>query len=138
MCLENSLTKDRKQAVAARVATLFLVVLIAMLLPAGCSSDSAVDPSGNKRAIEVWNQHFEVLTGGLEGEPTTEGEIREACRFFRQLTGIEVGGTGTPFGWMLNEKTEEDLPLLEQWINEHGDRLRWDQIENRVYLAQES
>jgi len=100
-------------------------LLVLLIVSAACKRLSAED-AANARARAIWAKHEAVVEQALHGT-FHETEYSEAGRFFRELTGIELHGNGTPFGWMPVRETAADFERIRAWYRANGDRLYADE-----------
>jgi hypothetical protein len=81
---------------------------------------------------EVWASNERIMEGALSGKGYSVEKFNGACDFFERLTGIQVRGNGTYFGWLANEETEEDFKKIKKWYQINRERLYWDETSKSV------
>jgi hypothetical protein len=99
-------------------------ILVLLLAAAAAPSCRRLDEAetANGRARAIWDRHERAVVRAIAGQ-IRDDEFLVACRFFHELTGIEVRGDGTTFGWIATKETPADLEALRRWYRQNGDRL---------------
>ena len=78
-------------------------------------------------AEALWKSHERIMQDALAGKPYSIEEFGAACTFFTELTGIEIRGNGSYFGWLPNEYTAEDFERVRDWYVVNKDKLCFDE-----------
>lgn len=82
----------------------------------------------------IWKKHERVMEGALAGRPHVIEKFGAACSFFTRLSGIEIRGNGSFFGWLPNQDTAVDFEKVKIWYAENKDRLYWDEQSKSVQV----
>lgn len=99
---------------------IFILAVLSLLL-SNCRRHLDV----NKHQAEaVWTYHERVIERAIESE-TTDPSFAAACRFFATLTGVEIRGEGSYFGWHATQQTAEDLAEIRKYFRSNRNRLHW-------------
>lgn len=85
----------------------------------------------NNTARREWSRNEAILTEAVKGKINTD-RFQKSVLFFYELTGISVHGEGTPFGYLPNERTKDDLVRLREWCKQHCDEIYWDEAAQEV------
>ncbi|MFL6192610.1 MAG: hypothetical protein ACJ75H_00455 [Thermoanaerobaculia bacterium] len=105
-----------------------MFIAFVALLPWGCDQSGSLS---HARAVVVWKKHESAVFRAVHGVEIGD-EFGEACGFFSEVTGLEIRGDGSYFGWVPNGHTDEDFAKVKAWYAEKGNRLYWDDREQRV------
>ena len=96
--------------------------------PPGREAVISESPRSTPDSVEsIWHSNEAVIQTALEGGPIFEDRYMEACKFFEELTSIQIRGEGTFVGWLPNEHTKEDLQAVRDWYSANQHRLYWDE-----------
>jgi hypothetical protein len=122
-----------------KLGILYSVLTLGAAIFCSCSVES--DPSHaaakpklaqDAHVVRVWEKQEKIMEDALAGRPYSIEEFGAACDFFTRLTGIEIRGNGSFFGWLPNEETAIDFKRVEEWYAANRDRLYWDEASKSV------
>lgn len=116
-------------------AILVLVALALTSCSVGADSPHAAGGSGHpqdSRVIEAWKKQERIMEDALAGRTYSIEEFGNACEFFTKLTGIEIRGNGSYFGWLPTQESATDFQRVKDWYAVNRDRLYWDEASGSV------
>ena len=99
------------------------IYLASILLSTGCKTPSPIDP----RVQREWSRHEEVIAVYVKGEAVSFEEFASACRFFREVTGIDARVDWGYAGMSPSKDTPDDLRKWREWYRKNRLRLYWDE-----------
>lgn len=102
--------------------------LLGIALWLSCRS---VGPLIHTRVDQVWKYHEQVFAAAIEG-PSDEDQFLATCKFFEELTGIQLHLEFFTMGALPTPESREDLRVLRAWYMENRARLYWDEAESRI------
>jgi hypothetical protein len=98
------------------------------------SPSPSVAQSQSVKAEDVWRENERIIENALAGRSYSIERFGASCDFFTRLTGIEIRGNGSYFGWLPNESTREDFRKVQEWYTLNKNRLYWDSRSKSVQI----
>lgn len=98
--------------------------MLGSLLITSCAQERS---QANRKAVEVWEGHAEVVRAVLDGVRIRDDEFGKSADFFQRTIGVVMRMDCNSLGIFPTKEARPDFKETQQWFRRNRDRLYWDE-----------